>query len=112
MEEAEWNSDQKAERLLDVYKDVFFDIRYTVHPKNKPGEIRGKSSNVSWAAVQMARLSQRHDHEIVTVMDADTGFAEDYFTACTYYYTVARPSERNIMMFCPSSVFDRYLKFN
>ncbi|KAI8901156.1 hypothetical protein BC833DRAFT_578664 [Globomyces pollinis-pini] len=56
----------------------------------------------------MARLSSRHENEILTVMDADTGIAEDFFNACAYHYCVAPPSERNIMMFCPSSVFDRY----
>jgi hypothetical protein len=108
MEETEVNCEKKAEQLLDCYKEKFFDIRYTVHPKGLQGEIRGKSSNVAWAAVQMARLSHRHSHEIITVMDADTGFAQDYFEAINFHYCVASPSERNIMMFCPCSVFDRY----
>jgi hypothetical protein len=108
MEETEVNCDKKAEKLLDCFKDKFYDIRYTVHPKGLPGEIRGKSSNVAWAAVQMARLSNRHDNEIITVMDTDTGFAQDYFDAINYHYCVASPSERNIMMFAPPAVFDRY----
>lgn len=106
------SSVSKAEQLLDVYKDQFFDIRYTVHPKNRVGEIRGKSSNVAWAALQMARLSTRHDNEILTIMDADSAFAQDYFLSLTYYYTVASPSERSIMMFCPCTVFDRFFYIN
>ncbi|KAJ3273435.1 hypothetical protein HDV01_004505 [Terramyces sp. JEL0728] len=107
MEQAEKDSNLKAEQLMDVYKHLFYDIRYTVHPSGRPGEIRGKSSNVAWASVQMARLSTRHEREIVTVMDADTGFAEDYFSACAYHFAVGSPSERSIMFFTPSAVFDR-----
>ncbi|KAI8613545.1 hypothetical protein BC830DRAFT_1066507 [Chytriomyces sp. MP71] len=111
MEASEPGSDNKARMLLKLYLDSFFDITFTVHPANLPEEIRGKSSNVSWAAKQMLlrrrRRSTRHEHEIVTVMDADSCFAEDYFSAVAYHYAVASPEQRKIMMFMPSTVFDR-----
>jgi hypothetical protein len=108
MEESEAECHEKAQTLIRDFGDKFFEIIYTVHPSNLPGEIRGKSSNVAWAARQMATLNYRHEHEIVTVMDADTCFASDYFLSCTYHYCVASPSERKIMMFAPCTVFDRY----
>ncbi|KAJ3030563.1 UNVERIFIED_CONTAM: hypothetical protein HDU68_008580 [Siphonaria sp. JEL0065] len=49
----------------------------------------------------------RHDHEIITILDADTIFAEDYFAAVACHYATAAPSQRKIMMFMPSTVFDR-----
>ncbi|KAK6095170.1 hypothetical protein MT418_004622 [Batrachochytrium dendrobatidis] len=111
MEEAEMGSSEKAQELLLMYGEHFYEITYTIHPSGRPGEIRGKSSNVAWAARQMAmRCGPRHDHEIVTVMDADTGFAEDYFLAMSYHYAVASPEQRRIMLFCPSTVFDRNAK--
>ncbi|KAL2917612.1 hypothetical protein HK105_202898 [Polyrhizophydium stewartii] len=111
MEEAEKGSSEKAQELLKLYGDHFFEITYTIHPTGRPGEIRGKSSNVAWAARQMAmRGGPRHDHEIVTVMDCDTGFAEDYFSAASYHYAVASPEQRRIMMFAPTTVFDRNAK--
>ncbi|KAH6588753.1 hypothetical protein BASA50_003966 [Batrachochytrium salamandrivorans] len=111
MEEAEQGSSEKAQELLRIYGPHFFEITYTIHPSGRPGEIRGKSSNVAWAARQMAmRGGPRHDHEVVTVMDADTGFAEDYFSALSYHYSVASPEQRRIIMFCPSTVFDRNAK--
>lgn len=74
---------------------------FTIHPKGIEGEIRGKSSNVAWASVQMVQseynsfnskakksgggIQGRHEHEVLTVMDADTCFAEDYFTAGKYH---------------------------
>ncbi|KAJ3114859.1 hypothetical protein HDU96_001556 [Phlyctochytrium bullatum] len=131
MEEGESGCQQKAHELIKLYANSFFDITYTVHPLGRPGEIRGKSSNVAWAVSQMALRGSSeyqqslqnhlnglhhlphgvrpgaHSHEIVTVMDADTCFAEDYFTAITYHYASATPEERRIMMFAPSTVFDR-----
>jgi hypothetical protein len=112
MEESEKGSIEKAEALIKLYTDSFFEITYTLHPIGRPGEIRGKSSNVAWAASEMARrysggIPGRHSHEILTVMDADTCFAEDYFNSVAYYYCVASPEQRKIMMFAPSTVFDR-----
>jgi cellulose synthase/poly-beta-1,6-N-acetylglucosamine synthase-like glycosyltransferase len=113
MEESEPNAVQKAQSLIKMYADSFYQITYSLHPINRPGEIRGKSSNVAWAAFDLASksgggLNGRHAHEILTVMDADTCFAEDYFAAINYHYCVASPEQRKIMMFAPSTVFDRY----
>ncbi|KAJ3214763.1 hypothetical protein HK099_006679 [Clydaea vesicula] len=114
MEETEFGSKQKALVLMRLYSDSFFEIVYTIHPANLPGEIRGKSSNVAWAAKEMAHnaadgLKGRHSHEIVTIVDADTCFAEDYFTSVTYHYCTATPEQRKMLMFMPPTVFDRNL---
>jgi hypothetical protein len=45
----------------------------------------------------------------MTVMDADTCFAADYFAACVFHYATASPEQRRIMMFAPTTVFDRYV---
>ncbi|KAJ3201469.1 hypothetical protein HDU67_001326, partial [Dinochytrium kinnereticum] len=122
MEESELNCQQKAHDLIKLYANSFFDITYTVHPIGRPNEIRGKSSNVAWAVTQMAMRGSNeyhhqgggqfgaggggggaHSHEIVTVMDADTCFAEDYFTAITYHYAVAGAEKRKLMMFAPAT---------
>jgi hypothetical protein len=110
MEETESNSNQKALALRKLYGDFFYDVVHTSHPVGLEGEIRGKSSNVAWASNQMAKSSARHDHEIVTVIDADTCFSEDYFAAVTYHYCVASPEQRRIMMFAPSTIFNRNAK--
>ena len=111
MEENEQGCMEKAHSLMKVYINSFFDITYTIHPKNRPNEIRGKSSNVSWSVAEISRRgggpSGNHEHEIITVMDADTCFAEDYFNAITYHYAVADSEQRKIMMFAPATVFDR-----
>ncbi|KAJ3195415.1 hypothetical protein HK101_000257, partial [Irineochytrium annulatum] len=108
MEEGETGCQQKASTCIKQYANSFYDITYTVHPLNRPSEIRGKSSNTAWAVSEMARRGGTfHEHEIVTVMDADTCFAEDYFASITYHYAVALPEQRKIMMFAATTVFDR-----
>ncbi|KAJ3092025.1 hypothetical protein HK102_011507, partial [Quaeritorhiza haematococci] len=115
MEESEQGSEEKAKMLMKRYADSFLDITFSIHPIGRPAEIRGKSSNVAWAAFEMARrynggLQGRQDHVILTVMDADTCFAEDYFNSAAYHYCVASPEQRKIMMFAPCTVFDRNAK--
>ena len=53
MEMAEERSEVKAIALVEKYKLRFLDIHYTLHPTGLPGEIRGKSSNASFAARQI-----------------------------------------------------------
>ncbi|KAI8848771.1 hypothetical protein BC829DRAFT_417372 [Chytridium lagenaria] len=81
MEETEPGSEEKARSLMRLYADHFYDIVYTIHPKDMPGEIRGKSSNSSWGARQMSRLSK--DPKMAT------------------------PEVRRLQMFSPCTVFDR-----
>ena len=109
MELNEPGSLKKALQLESIYSDLFFDITHTMHPNDIPNEIRGKSSNVNWAVRQMAARgsTERHGHQIVTVMDADTTFAQDYFTSVTYHFSTASIADRKIMMFCGGIIFDR-----
>jgi hypothetical protein len=80
----------------------------TLHPAGRLGEIRGKSSNVAWAAREMVRQSGGPSLEsIFTVMDADTCFAADYFASLSYHYAVASPRDRGLLYFAPMTVFDR-----
>ncbi|KAJ3410902.1 hypothetical protein HDV05_003033 [Chytridiales sp. JEL 0842] len=109
MEASEQGSEEKAMELVRLYQDRFREIVFTLHPAGLEGEIRGKSSNVAWASRQMAMRSgpKAHKYEIITVMDADTCFAADYFTCVGYHYCVASAAERKVMMFSPSTIFDR-----
>jgi len=115
MEENEAGAAEKALALEEMYADAFFSITHTIHPRNLPNEIRGKGSNVAWAVKSMAYPpgttaginGKRHSQTVVTVMDVDNCFAQDYFYAVNYYYTTATPEERKIMMFTPGCVFDR-----
>lgn len=73
MEGAEPQSDTKAQTLIGEYRDRFLNIDYTIHPVGIPGEARGKSSNLAWAAQSVckarAQLAISSSDVIMTVMD-------------------------------------------
>jgi hypothetical protein len=106
MEMAEEGSELKAIALVEKYKTKFFEIIYTLHPTGLSGEIRGKSSNTSFAAKHL--VGDNPDSlEILTIMDADTCFAADYFQAVSWHYSRASETDRKLMFFTPPTVFDR-----
>jgi len=89
MEEAESGSKEKSDILVPQFKDNFKKIIVTVHPKDVPGETRGKAPNVSYAVETCCKtLGQDYnmDDILVTVQDADTHILSDYFACVTYKY--------------------------
>jgi len=110
MEQGEKEAVQKAEKLISLYQNRFYQIRYTVHPSGLPGEARGKSSNVAWAATFYAKNWMNENearYEIITVMDADTHLTEKYFECLTYKYCIGTPDDQKRSLFAPTLVFDR-----
>ncbi|ORY29217.1 hypothetical protein BCR33DRAFT_724733 [Rhizoclosmatium globosum] len=107
MEAAEKDSETKAMSLVSMYIDSFLQIVYTIHPRGIDGETAGKHSNVSWAARQMTRKSKSVKTDLITVMDCDTAFAEDYFAAITYYFSTCDKDSRILNLYAPGTVFDR-----
>jgi len=130
MEEREAGSRAKGDTLRTQYVDKFRDITVSIHPSGLPGEAPGKGSNVGWGARWLVereflanaseyddddddedRASRSHSSTIpdgiLTVMDADTAFASDYFLAAAVKYLLARPEQRERMMFVPPIIFDR-----
>jgi hypothetical protein len=103
MEESEAGASQKAETLCALYSHSFYSITYTIHPVT-PSEARGKASNVNFAIKQVINP---YSSDIVTIMDSDTCFAQDYFTAISYHYATASRTNRKLMMFHAPIIFDR-----
>lgn len=93
MEAAEANAAQKAETLVAEFSGRFEHIMYAIHPRGLPGEVRGKSSNQSWAARQARRrlvdeLGYDINHIVISTMDADTMWHPQYFYALTYHFAI------------------------
>jgi hypothetical protein len=91
MEAAEEGCELKARELFEEFGGAFNDLLVTYHPKGIIGEVRGKSSNESWAARHaVAELVERRGmdvgHLTVTSCDADTQFPNQYFDCLTYHF--------------------------
>jgi hypothetical protein len=110
MEEGEENHEIKAKKLISVFGNRFFSMRYSAHPRNIPGEAAGKSSNIAWAALDYANnMSTDEDalYDLITVMDADTHLSEKYFDCLVYRYCSATYEDKRKMLFAPTIIFDR-----
>jgi len=122
MEQREEGSLQKGQLLASEFEGKFSDIVVTVHPADIPGEVPGKGSNTRWAARWMAEREAMKSRStqsgmptptdtdvdaVITIMDADTAFAADYFLAVAVRYLLTSPEKRKVMMFVPPLIFDR-----
>lgn len=107
MEEAEARASAKARALIRTYQNQFKSMVYTVHPKGIIGEVRGKASNIAWACKDLLKGCSVSD--VVTIMDVDTCFAQDYFQAVSCHYAAANSENRLFMMFAPTTLFDRFI---
>lgn len=89
----EANLHRICEKIQKEFGNKFMHFMTTVHPQNIPGEIKGKSSNATWAAKQLKQYldKQKIDYENVVVsnFDADTVVHPHYFSELTFKYLTA-----------------------
>ncbi|GAA5807088.1 hypothetical protein MFLAVUS_000438 [Mucor flavus] len=83
MEQSEIGWEDKARKLQDHFSDRFYQIVVTGHPRDIPGESRGKGSNVAYAArhgclelVEKYKIDRQRI--IITVSDSDSAIPELY----------------------------------
>jgi cellulose synthase/poly-beta-1,6-N-acetylglucosamine synthase-like glycosyltransferase len=87
-EERDPQAPARAVRLSDLFAHRFGEWLITMHP-DRPGEVKGKSSNLAWAArrvqdelIATSRLDARN--LLVTVIDADSRMDRQYLAALAY----------------------------
>jgi len=107
MEEADDGAPARFEILQREFGHSFLAMIGTTHPKDIPGEVRGKSSNEAWAAKKAKRLfcdemGYSLDELTVTSCDADTLFHPRYFSALTYYFAT---NPRRYRLFWQGPIF-------
>lgn len=109
MEEREEGSKDKAADMKKEFGDRFKFITATYHPPNLPGHIKGKASNMCWSFQEMAsELCQVHGFSdadqyriIITNMDDDSEFHENYFEALTYHFLKEDIKQRYLTIWQP-----------
>lgn len=82
--------------LEDKYKHHFHALLFTLHPKNLPGEIPGKGSNMRYmgkeAQKYLATQKINPDDIVVSAFDVDTVAHPQYFACLAYLFrTVPNP---------------------
>ena len=79
-----------ADELKHKYADKFFHFLITIHPKDVPGELPGKGSNINYAGRQAQQLIDElnldYSKIIVSSFDIDTCVHPQYFACLAYHY--------------------------
>ncbi len=83
-----------AAQIEQNYKDKFGHLLITIHPKDLPGEMPGKGSNISYAAKQakiqiLDKENIPYENVIVSAFDIDTVVLPEYFNCVTWNYLVS-----------------------
>ncbi|MBF6600724.1 MAG: hypothetical protein IVW36_09465 [Dehalococcoidia bacterium] len=107
MEEADAGAPARFQILQRDFGHCFLAMVGTTHPKDIPGEVRGKSSNEAWAAKKAKRLFCDEmgfdvDRMTITSCDADTLFHPRYFSALTYEFAT---NTRRYRLFWQGPIF-------
>lgn len=79
-----------SKKIEEQFGEQFGHYMVTIHPKNLPGEIKGKSANATWAAKQLKKYIDTkkipYDNVIVSNFDADSVAHPSYFSELTFKY--------------------------
>jgi cellulose synthase/poly-beta-1,6-N-acetylglucosamine synthase-like glycosyltransferase len=80
-----------ANEMKEKYADKFFEFVVSVHPMDRPGEIKGKGPNITYAA-EKARFEAVDKHNlkyedvICSAFDIDTVVGDQYFSCLTWHF--------------------------
>lgn len=80
-----------AENMKEKYGNNFLDILITTHPKDIPGEMAGKGSNISYAAEEarvciLDKKNIKYEDVIVSAFDIDTVVYPQYFQCLSWHF--------------------------
>ncbi len=83
-----------AHKVSEKFRDKFGYFLITTHPKDIPGEMAGKGSNISWAAKEAReKILDRHEilyeDVLVSAFDVDTRVYPQYFLCLTWNFLTA-----------------------
>jgi len=101
MEDRESGCRAKASYLEAIYSPHFYDMMSTYHPADMPGEIKGKSSNTSWAFREFKFRMESNstfspDNTTITIMDADSFVHKKFFSCLNYKFLKSDEKEATI----------------
>jgi hypothetical protein len=81
---------EMAKELQRIYSQDFFKFFVFVHPKDLPGEVKGKGANVNFAILNLKKeienLNLKKENILLSIFDVDTKPEKDYFSIVTFWY--------------------------
>jgi len=109
----EENFRQIEKQFLSEYKDVFFYINTTLHPKWIEWELPWKGSNVTYSAKttykKILSFWLNEQQVIVSVMDSESIVQDKYFDVLTLEYCLTKPDMQDKTIYQPMLfLFNRF----
>ncbi|MDD5032773.1 MAG: glycosyltransferase family 2 protein [Candidatus Pacebacteria bacterium] len=85
---------ENAKKIFEKYGDKFAHFLITKHPKNIPGEMAGKGSNIAFAAEEarkeiLDKNNIPYEDVLVSAFDIDTRVYPKYFLCLTWHFLTA-----------------------
>lgn len=81
-----------ARTLKQKYQNYFEQFIWTLHPKETPGEVKGKGANITYSIRQVKKIIDQkkipYANIIVTTLDADNCPHSQYLACLTYRYLI------------------------
>ena len=111
-EERVADSQKTAERIAQEFGSTFFRFMITRHPSGLSGEIPGKGSNETWAALEAKKLIDElgiaYERVLVSSLDSDTQLYPEYFGVVTYTFLTCDNPQRSSFQPIPLFVNNIY----
>ena len=90
-ERAGKEAEENARRVHEKYKDKFAHFINVKHPRDLPGEMAGKGSNIAYAAEEARKRvlntnNIKYDEVLVSAFDIDTRVYPQYFFCLTWHF--------------------------
>lgn len=99
--------ENNAKELKKMFGETFYDFILVKHPKDLPGEIKGKGPNLTYAGERLAEYVKKKripfENVVVTSLDSDNRMDKGYLDCVAYEYIVHEDRKR--MAFQPVSLF-------
>lgn len=91
---------KRAEEIKEKFSQEFLNFLVTVHPKDMPGEIKGRGSNTAWVIKVIKEkiirpLNIPKENIIVSGFDIDTRPYPQYFACLTFHYLTSKKPHRS-----------------
>ena len=99
-ERAEMDNQKMAEEIGEKFSKKFLKFLLTIHPKDLPGEMAGKGSNIAFAVKEakekiIGPLKIPLENIIVSGFDIDTKPYPHYFSCLTFHYLTAKNPQKS-----------------
>ena len=84
------NAERVQAEVRALFSDTFDQLLFATHPQDLPDEVRGKGSNLNWAAhqvvPQLVEAGYDPDKTVVSSFDVDTVVHPKYFSCLAYLF--------------------------